>query len=419
MLAGSALGTALVAAKSAHAFGSDTIRIGLIGCGRRGIQTALAAIHSESQTNSSGGTTAGKSDEPGVKLVALADVFSNQVQSAYRTLKSHCPAAIDVDDRRFVGLDAYQHVLQSDADVVILATPPGFRPTHFAAAVESKKHVLMEKPVAVDPTGIQSVLRSAREASRRSLAAVVGFSHRHDDCYRQTVSKIHQGVIGEPIFARAYCNVGPQRLKPRRKNETQLEHQLRNWNHFLWLGGDFIGEQHVLGLDIINWILREHPVSAQGQGGWMSREQSQASEIFDHHSVEFDYPGMPRLLSQCRRATSCWNSISEHVHGTLGYADVSKGRLFSHDGQLIWKCNAVASRDTALKNQTQAFLTALRRGDRPNEIEQAAQSTMTAILGRTATSTGKIVRWDELLKSDQQLADMESLTSLGDPPPIS
>ena len=431
MLAGGALGTALAAAKNVHAYGDDTLRIALIGCGRRGIQSTIAALSAESQFAESQGDEAaeigGKSSlavshtppvNPKVQLVAIADVFPGQVQAAYRTLKSRCPGQIDVEDRRFVGLDAYQSVMQTDADIVLLATPPAFRPLHFEMAIEARKHVVMEKPLGVDVAGVLQILETNENAKKRNLAVSAEFSHRFDPKYQDSIARIHEGMIGEPVFARAYCNAGPVRICSRRKNESELEFQLRNWNHFHWLGGDFISEQHVLGLDIINWVMRGHPKSAQGQGGWMTKDGSPGGQVFDHHSVEFDYPGMPRLLSQCRRAVGCWNSVSEHIHGTEGSADLAKGVLFDQNGDVIWKCDSKSARDESLVKHYQTYFAALRNGDRPNEIQQAADSTLTAILGRTATATGKITRWNDLLKSKHQFADVRGIQTLADEAPV-
>ncbi|TWU02777.1 Gfo/Idh/MocA family protein [Stieleria varia] len=408
MLAGGALGNALAVAQNAHAFGSDEIRVALVGCGRRGTQSAIAALGKSAQQSTSGGR---------VVLIAMADVFANQLQSAYRTIKGQCGDHVDLDDRRFVGLDAYQQVMQTDADVVLLATPPAFRPLHFAAAVDARKHVLMEKPVANDAAGVREVLAAGQLATQRNLACSVGFTHRQDPIYQQVIAKIHDGAIGDPVFARAYCNAGPIRLSPRRRGETELEYQLRNWNHFPWLGGDFLVEQHVSGLDIINWALSATPRTAQGQGGWMSRDERMEGQVFDHHSVEFAYSPSLRLLSQCRRSVGCWNSVSEHLHGTAGYADLTTGRLFRSDGDVLWKADDGGQKVDPTERHQASFFAALRRGERPNEIEQGAQSTLTAIMGRVATVTGKLVRWDDLAKSTDRELDVTTLTSMLQSPP--
>ena len=403
MLAGGAIvGNNLQVARGAHAFGSDRVRIGLIGCGGRGTGAAIQALNTEGQT----------------RLVAMADVFENQLQTSYRTIKSKHPEKIDVRDSRFAGLDGYRKVLEHDVDLVILATPPGFRPEHFEAAVEAGKHVFMEKPVATDAPGVRRVLAAGEQATEKGLAVQVGLQRHHEFRYRECLDRLREGAIGDPVFARVYWNGGGVWVRPRKADQSELEYQLRNWYYFNWLCGDHITEQHIHNLDVINWLVGSHPLEAQGQGGREVRDGVNHGQIFDHHMVEFTYEGGLRMLSQCRHIRGCWNSVSEHVHGTRGYCEISKARIFDHRGKLRWQSETKEIQGKGWQQEHHDLFAALRRGERPNETRYGAESTMTAILGRMATYGGKIVKWDQALKSDLRLADTTALRSLKDPAPV-
>ncbi|KLU01860.1 dehydrogenase [Rhodopirellula islandica] len=409
MLAGgSVLGTNLSVAQGAHVYGDDTLKIGLIGCGSRGTNAVIQALNTDGAT----------------RLVAMADAFENNLQSAYRAIKSkHGNSGpggkrVDVDGARFVGLDGWKQVLQSDADIVFLTTPPGFRPLHFEKAIEAGKHVFMEKPVATDAPGVRRVLAANEVAKQKGLAVAVGLQRHHESRYRECVQRLQEGAIGDPIFARAYWNGAGSRLRPRPNNASELEYQLRQWQHFNWTGGDHIAEQHVHNLDVINWVLGQHPVSAQGQGGRDSRSDQTLGETFDHHMVEFTYAKDVRLLSQCRHVRGCWNTVSEHIHGTQGSCDISAAIIRDTSGKVVWQSAQKNSKDKGCQQAQDDLFAALRNGDIPNEGEYGATSTMTAIMGRMASYSGKIVRWNETLQSDQCLADVDALNSLQDIAPV-
>lgn len=404
MLAGGAIVSGqLGVAKAAHAFGDDTIRLGLVGCGGRGTTAAIQAL------KTSGGD---------VRLVAMADVFENNVQTAYRTVKGQHPCQVDLEQTRFVGLDAYQRVMESDADAVILATPPGFRPLHFEAAIRSGKHVFMEKPVATDAPGVRRVIETGRLAESKGLAVQVGLQRRHEHRYRECIERLQGGAIGDLIYARAYWNGGGVWIRPRAKGQSELEYQLRNWYYFNWLSGDHIDEQHVHNLDVINWLKGSYPVEAQGQGGRQVRSGCDHGQIFDHHMIEYTYADGFKLFSQCRHIKGCWNSVGEHVHGTAGTSDIGNAVIRGGDGRVKWQSDAKEVKGRGWQQEQNDFVAALRRGDKPNETEFAAMSTMTAILGRKATYSGKIVRWNEALADSESLADTDSLVSLSDPAPV-
>jgi myo-inositol 2-dehydrogenase / D-chiro-inositol 1-dehydrogenase len=405
LLAGGAfVGGNLTLARAAHAYGSDIIKIGLIGCGGRGSGAAVEAL------NTGGGE---------VHLAAMADIFGNNLQTAYRSIKGKHPSKVFVSsETRFVGLDAFEKLLATDVDLVILATPPGFRPLHFEAAVHAGKHVFMEKPVAVDAPGVRRVLAAGDEAQKRGLAVHVGLQRHHEIRYRQCIERLHDGAIGKPLFARAYWNGAGLWTRPRRPEQTELEYQLNNWYYFNWLSGDHINEQHVHNLDVINWAMQSYPIEAQGQGGREVRRGANTGQIFDHHMVEFTYPGGARLLSQCRHIPGCGSSVGEHLHGTHGYCDLSAARIFDLDGNLVWESDAKEISGRGWQQEHHDLIAALRSGERPNETQYGALSTMTAIMGRMATYSGKTVKWEQALNSNLALANVDSLRSFSDLPPL-
>ena len=322
------------------------IRVGLVGCGARGtalLQQALNPRHGE------------------VQLVALADTFDDRVQQTIRTLRSgpnRDRVAVD-SSRRFVGLDAYRKVMESDADLVILAAPPGFRPLHFAAAIAAGKHVFAEKPVAIDAVGVQQFLATCRTAAELKLAVAVGLQRRHEPAYQATIAQLQSGAIGRINFCRAYWNQGAGRSRPRTKNQSELEYQLRNWNYFNWLSGDSIVEQHVHNLDVINWLLSGHPERAQGMGGRQVRTGSEFGQVYDHHAIEFTYSGGVKLLSMSRQMSNCWNTVGEFAHGAMGWADIAAGKIFDLDDRLVWEAEPS---DRGHASELESLFAALRSG---------------------------------------------------------
>ncbi len=388
-------------ARAAHAYGSDMIKIGLVGCGGRGTGAAIQAL------NTSGGE---------LKLVAMADAFPDAVQRAYRSIKGQHADKLDVPkERQFAGFDAFQKVLESDVDVVILATPPGFRPQHFEAAVKAGKHVFMEKPVAVDAPGVRRVLAANEEAKKKGLAVAVGLQRRHEPAYVETISRLQEGAIGRINLCRAYWNGAGVWVRPRTANQTELEYQMRNWYYFNWLCGDHIVEQHIHNLDVINWLLNGYPVEANGMGGREVRTGKEYGEIFDHHFVEFTYANGEKCYSQCRHIEGCWSAVSEFAHGSEGYADISGGKIYSPQGEIVWKTEG--ARDGWQQEHHDLFAM-LRRGEAPNEGEYGALSSMTSIMGRMATYSGKRISWDEAFNSELKLADVDNLQNFDQMAPV-
>jgi predicted dehydrogenase len=370
-------------AGAAPRVGSDAIRIGLVGCGGRGSGAVDDAI----------------SSSQGVSLVAMGDLFPDRLKEARTRLKEKFGAAIDVpDDRAFAGFDAYQKVLASDVNYIILATPPGFRPVHLAAAVAAGKNIFTEKPIAVDGPGIRAVLGVYEQAKAKGLGIAAGTQRRHQTGYVETMKRIHDGAIGRIVSARCYWNQGFLWKKDREASWSDAEWQIRNWLYFTWLSGDHIVEQHVHNIDVVNWAMQSHPVRALALGGRQVRTGADFGHIFDHFAVDYEYAdGMP-LMSMCRQIGGCDNSVSESLAGEKGSCQVDK---YTIAGARAWK---FGERDNRPYVQEHAdFIASIRKGTPYNELKTVAESTLTAIMGRMSAYTGKAVTWEQALNSKETL----------------
>ena len=409
--AGASLLSGLNPVRAAHVSSDETIRIGLIGCGGRGRGAADHAM------NTSGPT----------KLVAAADAFEDNLGSAMNMLSRQHGDKVDVPaERQFTGFDAYQKVLEQDIDLVILATPPGFRPLHFEAAVNAGKHVFMEKPVAVDAIGVRKVVEAARQAKEKNLAVAVGLQRRHEPLYIETMKRLHDGAIGRIVATRAYWNGDGVWVRPRKEGQTEMEYQMRNWYYFNWLCGDHIAEQHIHNLDVINWLMGGPPTRAQGQGGRQVRTGKEYGEIYDHHFVEFTWEkdgDRSILLSQCRHIGNCWSSVSEYAHGANGWCNIGDGQIFDTKGNLVWEYPR--TEDGKRKNlhdghqqEHHDLFASIRRGEIPNEGEYGAMSTMMSVLGRMATYSGREIGWEEAINSNLSISPVEKFHSFDDMPPV-
>ncbi|MGV3531000.1 MAG: Gfo/Idh/MocA family protein, partial [Chthoniobacteraceae bacterium] len=362
----------------------DSIKVALIGCGGRGSGAAAQAL------SVSGGP---------IKLVAMADAFKDRLEGAHKQLSGRFADQVDVpEDRRFVGFDAYKQALAL-CDVAILSTPPGFRPIHFEEAIKQGKHVFMEKPVAVDAPGVRKVLAAAEEAKKKNLKVGVGLQRRHQPGYIETIKRIQDGAIGDIVLARAYWNDSGVWVKPRQPNQTEMEYQMRNWYYFNWLCGDHINEQHIHNLDVINWVKNAYPVRAAGMGGRQVRVGKDYGEIYDHHAVEFHYADGTILASQCRHQPGCWSSVSEFAHGTKGKSEIHRNIITGAD---TWRYKQREPVDPYQREHDDLFH-AIRTNEPYNEAEYGAKSTLTAIMGRMATYSGKEVEWDKALNSEINL----------------
>jgi len=367
----------------AYASGTDAIRIGLIGCGGRGTGAVLNAFEGAE----------------GVKLVAMGDAFADRVASSLAEIGKEHAAQVDVPkDRQFVGFDAYRQVLASDANYIILATPPGFRPIHLAAAIAAGKHVFTEKPIAVDGPGIRQVFALVEQAKAKGLGIAAGTQRRHQTGYLETLKRVQDGAIGKIVAARCAWNQGFLWKKDRQPEWSDVEWQLRNWLYFTWLSGDHIVEQHVHNIDVVNWAMGTHPVAAHGMGGRQVRTGPEWGHIFDHFSIDYEYPGNVHLHSQARQIQGCEGSVSEALVGDRGQCQVDK---YVITGAKAWKFDG---KDNAPYVQEHTdFIASLRAGKPLNELKNVTESTLTAIMGRMSAYTGQPVTWDQALNSTEAL----------------
>jgi predicted dehydrogenase len=339
----------------ALAEGSDTIRVGVIGCGGRG----------------SGGAPDCVESSPGVKIVALADAFEDRLEGLKKEFRVP-------DDRCLVGLDAYKQLLAlPDVNLVILATPPGFRPRQFAEAIRQGKNVFMEKPVAVCPAGAKMVIEAAELAAQKGLAVVAGTQRRHQPEYVETMKRIHDGAIGDIVSAQCYWNMGGLWVSERQAGQSDVDWQIRNWLYFTWLSGDHICEQHVHNIDVINWAFRDaQPENVYAVGGRQYRTEPQYGHIFDHFGVEFTYPGDVRTISMCRQIEGTANNVSERVVGTKGVSNCA-GII---EGENSWRYRGPKA--NAYVQEHADLIRSIRAGKPLNEGRRIAESTLCAIMGR-------------------------------------
>ncbi len=366
----------------------ETIKVSLIGCGGRGTGAAVQALKASKN----------------VQLVALCDAFMDRVKDSLKNIKK----AIDdgradvLPEHLFDGFDGYKKAIEL-CDVVILTTPPGFRPMHFKEAVEKGKHVFMEKPVATDAPGIRSVLETAKQARLKKLNVVVGLQRQYQDKYLQLVDRIHKGKIGDIVAAQAYWNGAGVWVRPREAGQTEMEYQMRNWYYFNWLCGDHIVEQHIHNLDVVNWVKQGYPVKAQGMGGREVRKGPDHGQIFDHHYVEFEYADGTIMNSQCRHIKNCWSQVNEVVIGTKGKVNFGPGLMSGKGGKVIYQHDENGD-PNPYQVEHDLLFAAIESGEyKYADTENGAKSTMTSILGRMATYSGKMVTWDEAIGSDVSL----------------
>lgn len=333
---------------------TDTLRVGVIGCGGRGSGAAANCVAAA----------------PGVQITALADAFEDRLRGLKEKFKVP-------DNRCFVGLDAYQQLLAlSDIDMVILATPPGFRPLHFAAAVEAGKHIFTEKPVAVCAAGVRAMLEAAQKSEEKKLCVAAGTQRRHEPRYVETMKRIHDGAIGDLVSAQCYWNMGGLWVKPRQPGQSDVEWQLRNWLYFVWLSGDHIVEQHVHNIDVINWAFRALPDQVHALGGRQFRTGPEFGHIYDHFGTEFFYPGDVRTISMCRQIQGTAGNVSERVVGTRGASNCA-GVI---TGEKPWKYEGPTP--DPYVEEHRHLIESIRGGPYLNEARQVTESTLCAVMAR-------------------------------------
>lgn len=389
LLKAAAAGAALAALPGASVHGATSrgfsrLRVGVIGCGGRGTGAAVNMLEAS----------------PDTQIVALADAFPDRLASCREHLAQLPPEQASrvavADNTCFTGFDAYRGVLNAGVDLVILATPPGFRPAHFAAAVDAGKHVFMEKPVAVDPVGARAVIDAARRAEARKLNVVAGTQRRHEACYIQAMNRILDGDIGDVVSASVFWNQGGLWMHRRKPDWSDAEWQLRNWLYFAWLSGDHIVEQHVHNIDVGLWAIGANPARCLGMGGRQVRTDPAYGHVFDHFAVEYEFPDGRSMSSQCRQIDGCSGRVEEVIRGSKGRCVLASGRAQIF-GAKPWKWQG--EQENPYVTELKDLLAGIQGGPYVNEGVRIAETTLAAIMGRMSAYTGKTITWEQALQS--------------------
>ena len=394
----------------------EPIRVGIVGCGGRGTGAALNVLQAKTEViyppprhgyHTENAVPGARKSAENVEVVALADLFSDRLEQCREQLRS---VGNDVrDDRCFVGFQACAELLQvPEVNYVVLASPPQFRPRELRAAVEAGKHVFMEKPAAVDAPGIRSVLESGELARKKNLGIVAGTVGRHSADEVETVKRLLDGAIGDIVEARAYFNIGNIWMIPREEGWGEMEWQHRNWPYFTWLSGDIIVEQHIHTLDLVNWVMGDHPVKAYGMGGRLARPSKEFGHIYDHFAIEYEYPNGARLFSQNRQIDGCTDRNGAFVRGTKGTSNC-RNRIQSASD---WRFEGEV-RD-AYEVEHIDLIDSIRAGKPLNEARAVAESSLTAIMGRESAYSGQELTWEAVLQSKRDYTPEEY--TLGDGP---
>jgi len=387
ILAGSVLAAPMLSQANYFSGANDVIKVALIGCGGRGTGAAVQALRTKQN----------------VQLVAAADAFKDRLDSGLENIMEELgdkKTRVQVkDENKFVGFDGYKKAIAL-ADVVILTTPPGFRPIHFEEAVNQGKQIFMEKPVATDPAGIQRVIAAAQIAKQKKLNVVVGLQRRYQNSYRELMKRIKDGVIGDVTSAQAWWNNDGVWVRPRQAGQTEMEYQMRNWYYFVWLCGDHINEQHIHNIDVINWVMDDYPVVAQGMGGREVRKGKDYGQIFDHHYVEFQYGNGVVFNSQCRHIKGTASKVDEYIAGTKGRVFFDQARITDLKGNTIFQFDKKKNENQPYQTEHDELFDAVAKGEYKFwDAERGAKSTMTSLLGRMATYSGQIIEWDKAINS--------------------
>ena len=383
-------GAGLVAASlpvgaTAFAAGNDELKVALVGCGGRGTGAANQALIADE----------------GTRLVAMADAFRDRIDSSYQNLSNRWEESgrLDVpEERKFTGFEAYKSAIDL-ADVVILTTPPGFAPKHFEYAIQQGKHVFMEKPVATDVPGVRRVLEAGRLAKEKNLNVVVGLQRRYQNRYLDVLKRIQNGDVGKLISGQVYWNDGGVWVNERQPGQGEMDYQMRNWYYFTWLCGDHIVEQHIHNIDVANWFIGEYPVSAQGMGGREVRTGKDHGQIFDHHFVEFTYPGGQVIAAQCRHQPNTFARVDEFFQFTDGTVHAGRGVIRNWSGSPLYEHDD-SNDPNPYQVEHDVLFAAIRNGDEVNDSEIGAKATLAAIMGRMATYSGQVISWEDAMNSE-------------------
>ncbi len=365
-----------------------TLKVALVGCGGRGTGAAKQALSADSN----------------IELVAMADIAEDQIAKSLDQLQKNVPGKVKEGVKKFLGLDAIDKVLNENVDVVLLTTPPGFRPAHFEKCVQAGKHTFCEKPCATDAPGVRRFMEAGRIAKEKGLGMQSGFCWRSNYAERATFEQIHAGAVGDIRAVHGTYLAGTPWVKPRQPGWTDLEWQLRNWMYFTWLGGDQLVEQCVHTIDKMSWTFRDVlPLNAQGMGGRQQRIEEQYGHVWDHDSVVYEYPGDARAFIQCRQQAGTFNETADYIMGSKGVCRINGfGKQHRISGETTWKYEGPAN--DMYQTEHDEFFKSLRDGQPLNFADKIAQSTMIAIMGRMACYTGKVITWEEALASTESLA---------------
>lgn len=377
----------LSAARSAHAAGSDILRVGLIGCGGRGSGAAANSLNAD----------------PNVKLVALADTFEDRIAGALKNLSMQYGDRVDVPkERQFVGFDAYKGLIDSEVDIVLMGTSPHFRPMHLKYAVEAGKHVFAEKPVCVDAPGYRSILETTALASSKNLSIVSGLCWRYDYGVRETMKRVQDGAIGEIVAIREMYNARGLWHHGHDPKWSEMEYQMRNWLYFTWLSGDHNAEQHIHSLDKAAWILGDiSPSSCFGLGGRQTRTDAKYGHIFDHFAVCYEFPNGVPMFAYCRQQDGCAVETSDTFYGTKGTADILNNTISVKD-EPKWKYRGPSPNMYDVEHQE--MIQGIRSGNIINNGHYMANSSMIAVMGRMASYTGQVISWEDAVNSEEDLS---------------
>lgn len=384
---GSTLGFNILANTSPYSFNSDTLKVGLIGCGGRGTGAANQAMNAD----------------PNVVLTAMADVFPDRLDTSYNALMKENPDKLKVaEDQKFIGFDSYKKVLESDVDVVLLATPPAFRPAHLEAAIAAGKHVFCEKPVAVDAPGIRRVLAVAQQAKEKNLALMSGFCWRYDMPKRATFERVLNGDIGDVMTIYNTYNTGELWFRDRKDDWNDMEYTMRNWLYYTWLSGDHIVEQAIHSIDLMQWAMGDQlPVSASGTGGRQSRTEKKYGNVFDHFAITFEYANGARGFHFSRQQKGCSRAYGIDMYGTKGRCEIDVWKKHQIIGENKWRYKG--EENNMYQTEHDELFASIRKGEPFNDGTRMAHSTMLAIWGRMAAYTGQTISWEEALNSQEVL----------------
>jgi myo-inositol 2-dehydrogenase/D-chiro-inositol 1-dehydrogenase len=391
-----AVAASTLAAGGVHAAGNDTIKIGLIGAGGRGTGAAINALQADSN----------------IKLTAMCDLFEDRLELSRKSLLKNRTISAKVavtPEMCFTGFDGYKKLLATDVDVVLLCTSPGFRPQHLQAAVAAGKHVFCEKPVAVDATGVRSVIETAKLAAQQKLSICSGFCYRFDTAKQEIVKRVHDGAIGKPLAIHCTYNTGELWHRGNDPKWSEMEYQTRNWMYYTWLSGDHIVEQAIHNVDKARWMLKDEvPISAVGLGGRQQRTDPKWGHIFDHFSIVYDFASGAKVFLSCRQMKNCANEVFDHVLGTEGAAVLNGDGLagmteHTITGSRPWSWPDKHDFGAMYQNEHNELFASIRKGIVLNNIESAAFSTQMAIMGRMAAYTGKKLTWKQVMGSKENL----------------